>query len=274
MLTFASETVGTISAAQVATLTNTGNAPLSIIGISASGDFAETNTCSTSLVTGSSCQISVTFAPSAAGNRAGSIAIADSAAGSPQTIALSGVGVAAPDFTVGLASGSQASQTVPPGRMRNSVSPSRLRDPSRERSTSVAASRRSAASPPTCSLSSSSLQLSAARSTDSDGYCRNGRSCNRGVSRWLSTGAMPLAWTAMLLGTGGLLPRKRKRWLLMALSAMALVCASAIGCGGGGSSSSSHTTTTPGTSAGTYTVTITAISGSLSHNTTMTVIVQ
>jgi uncharacterized membrane protein len=47
-----------------------------------------------------------------------------------------------------------------------------------------------------------------------------------------------------------------------------LTLASLLGCGG----SSSHTT--PGTPSGTYTATITATSGSLNHNTTLTVVVQ
>jgi hypothetical protein len=54
-LTFASQTVGTTSAPQVVTLTDTGSGPLNITSIVASGDFAETNTCSTSLAAGSNC---------------------------------------------------------------------------------------------------------------------------------------------------------------------------------------------------------------------------
>ena len=63
--------------------------------IVASGDFAQTNTCGASVAAGGNCTISVTFKPTASGPRTGTITIADSAAGSPQTIALSGDGAVA-----------------------------------------------------------------------------------------------------------------------------------------------------------------------------------
>lgn len=74
------------------TLTNTGNASLSITGISATGDFAETNTCGGAVLAGANCTISVTFTPTAAGSRTGSVTIADNAAGSPHTINATGTG--------------------------------------------------------------------------------------------------------------------------------------------------------------------------------------
>jgi len=109
-LTFNSQTVGTTSAAQAVTLTNSGNAALSItaIGLSGSnpGDFAQTNTCPLSpstLAVGANCTISVTFSPSATGNRAASVSIADNAAGSPQSVGLTGTGATAASPAVTLA---------------------------------------------------------------------------------------------------------------------------------------------------------------------------
>ena len=93
-LAFGGQMVGTTSAPQSVTLTNTGNGALSITGISASGDFAETNTCGSSVAAGASCAISVTFTPTATGTRTGAVSIADNAAGSPQTISLTGTGQA------------------------------------------------------------------------------------------------------------------------------------------------------------------------------------
>jgi hypothetical protein len=92
-LTFANLAVGSTSAAQMTTLTNERNTPLNIASISASGDFAETDTCGTSLGAGLTCTISVTFAPTAPLTRTGSVTITDDASNSPQTLALSGVGV-------------------------------------------------------------------------------------------------------------------------------------------------------------------------------------
>ncbi len=99
-LTFASQTVNTTSSAQVVTLSNTGNATLNISGISIvgtnAGDFAQTNTCGSTLAAPGSCTISVTFTPTATGTRTASVSIADNANGSPQTVPLTGTGAAAP----------------------------------------------------------------------------------------------------------------------------------------------------------------------------------
>ena len=80
------------SSPQTTILTNVGNAPLTITGISATGDFAETNTCGSPLAESASCTISVTFTPKAPGLRTGTLALADNAPGSPQSVSLSGTG--------------------------------------------------------------------------------------------------------------------------------------------------------------------------------------
>ncbi len=95
-LTFASQSVNTTSTPQTVNLTNSGNATLSITSISITstnaGDFAQSNTCGTSVAGGGSCAISVTFTPTATGARTGTLAITDKASGSPQTISLTGSG--------------------------------------------------------------------------------------------------------------------------------------------------------------------------------------
>ena len=91
-LTFSSQNLNTTSAAQPITLTNSGTASLSISSIAASAEYAETNTCGSSVAAGGQCTISVTFTPTASGSQPGTITVTDSAAGSPQTIALSGTG--------------------------------------------------------------------------------------------------------------------------------------------------------------------------------------
>ena len=94
-LTFGSQAVGTTSAAQNVTLTNTGSAALVISSIGATGDFAQTNTCGVGLAAGGTCQIAVTFAPTAAGARSGAVTVASNAAGSPHTLTLSGTATTA-----------------------------------------------------------------------------------------------------------------------------------------------------------------------------------
>ena len=99
-LAFASQIVNTTSAPLNVTLSNTGSAVLNIVSITTSGDFAQKNTCVTSLANGASCTISVTFAPTLGGPRAGSIIVTDNATGNPQTVSLSGNGLLAPVVTL------------------------------------------------------------------------------------------------------------------------------------------------------------------------------
>lgn len=97
-LNFGNSAVGTTSAAQPLMLTNSGTAALAIGAIAASGDFAQTNTCPASLAINATCQIDVTFTPTAGGNRSGLLTITDNAANSPQAVTLSGAGIA-PQYT-------------------------------------------------------------------------------------------------------------------------------------------------------------------------------
>ena len=99
-LSFGNHQVNTTSAAQTVTLTNSGNAALTIKGIGLSGpnsgDFHQQHTCpssSSTLAAGASCTINVTFTPTAEGTRSASLSIADNASGSPQSVTLSGTGV-------------------------------------------------------------------------------------------------------------------------------------------------------------------------------------
>jgi parallel beta-helix repeat protein len=96
-LTFGPQPIGTTSAAQIVTLTNTGGASLSIAGISVTGPFSETNNCPASLAGGTSCTISVNFASSTQGTQSGYLSISDNAGGSPQSVTLAGT---AADFVV------------------------------------------------------------------------------------------------------------------------------------------------------------------------------
>lgn len=106
--TFPNQTAGTTSAAKIVTLKNGGNSTLTFSGIGISGnnpaDFAETNTCGTSLAAGASCTISVTFTPASAATFTGFVTISDNAAGSPHNVGLVGTGTAAGTVTLSPAS--------------------------------------------------------------------------------------------------------------------------------------------------------------------------
>jgi hypothetical protein len=95
-LAFANQIVSTPSAAQAVTVTNSGFAPLTISGLSIAGlDFAvTTNTClAAPIAVGASCTVNIAFTPQAVGARSSSLLIADNAAGSPQSVPLTGTGI-------------------------------------------------------------------------------------------------------------------------------------------------------------------------------------
>ena len=89
-LSFGKHTVGTKSAAKTVTLSNTGNGALTVSSISPSAGFTQTNNCTSALSHGSSCTISVKFAPTIVGTITGTLTINDNAANTPQVVSLSG----------------------------------------------------------------------------------------------------------------------------------------------------------------------------------------
>ena len=95
-LSFGNQVVNTVSASQTVTLTNSGSAALSLSSIGIAGtnthDFIPNNHCGNSVAAGAGCSITVAFEPTATGARTASLTIADNAAGSPQSVALSGNG--------------------------------------------------------------------------------------------------------------------------------------------------------------------------------------
>jgi hypothetical protein len=97
-LTFVATNVNATSAAQTITVTNTGNAPLTVSGVTVGGvnaiDFTATNACTVAVAPAGTCTISVTFRPTAAGARSASLAITSN--GGNITAPLSGTGVAPP----------------------------------------------------------------------------------------------------------------------------------------------------------------------------------
>ena len=97
-LSFTSTAVGTSKGPAQVTLTNGTAGPLTISGVSASGNFSETTNCPLapkSLAAGGTCKIGVTFTPAVLGLQTGVLTVTDNAANSPQTTQLSGTGVAA-----------------------------------------------------------------------------------------------------------------------------------------------------------------------------------
>jgi hypothetical protein len=95
-LTFSSLLIGNTSASKSVTFTNSQPAASITIGtVTATGDFTVGggNTCSGTLLALANCTIPITFKPSAAGSRSGTLSITDSADANPVVVSLSGTGL-------------------------------------------------------------------------------------------------------------------------------------------------------------------------------------
>jgi FG-GAP-like repeat len=114
-LQFPLELVGATSPLQQVSLTNSATQPLDISSITLGGadskDFLERSTCPQSLPPQATCTVTIEFRPLARGPRTASLSFTDAAAGSPQTVALSGTAT-----VVGLVPGSLNFGTITIGQ--------------------------------------------------------------------------------------------------------------------------------------------------------------
>jgi hypothetical protein len=261
-LAFPSQALNTTSAAQTVTLTDTGALNLQVSQVQVTGPFAETNTCGTLVPVNISCKISVTFTPTAAGAATGSLIFTDSAADSPQTVALSG-NSGTPSLGLGIGSGGSASATVSAGSTATynlSIGGTGVGGTA-SLSCSGAPTGAVCTVPATVALNgstASTFKVSVATAAHSQ-------------LMFYPFGSTPWWWVLAILGCLALfiaasaLPSSRLRWRVVPLFALAL-CA----CGGGSSPSSNS----GGTPSGLYTLTITATSGSVSQTQNLTLTVQ
>jgi hypothetical protein len=113
-LSFSTQSIGTSSSPQIATLTNTGTQAVDISSISTKGAFTQTNDCPSSLPAGTNCDIYVRFAPLGKGPAKGTLSVRDDATGSPQEVSLSGVGTVVTFLPVGVNFGDQKVGTSSP----------------------------------------------------------------------------------------------------------------------------------------------------------------
>jgi hypothetical protein len=96
-LTFPAQTVGSASAAKLVTVENSGTAVLkltseTITGTNATSFVKSATTCKATLAVGASCTISIESQPTVKGAVSAALSIVDNAAGSPQSVALTGKG--------------------------------------------------------------------------------------------------------------------------------------------------------------------------------------
>jgi hypothetical protein len=265
-LTFTSQVIGTSSAAQNVTLSNTGTATLNISGISVVGDFSESNDCGLQVVATGSCQIAVVFTPSATGTRTGTLTIVDNASGSPHTVSLTGTG-AGPSLGLGLPTGGSSSATVAAGTTAAytlSIGGAGLAGTASLTCTG-APTGAVCFVPATVNISSTSAaSLSVSVSTTSRTLAALHSPAFRHLGSLWATALMG----CMFFALSGVNRRTAKRYLLFLPLILALLLC---GCGGGGSGSRTNPNGTP---AGTYQLSVTATMGSTAQNTVLTLVVQ
>ena len=277
-----SATTGSTTAAQMATLTNSGTAVLNISGITLTGantsEFAiSANTCGATLAASASCTVSVTFSPDSAASFTAAISVTDDAAGSPQTSTLTGAGTAVPaaaDFTV---AATPATQSVTAGSAATFSIPVSSSGGSFTDAVTLSAT----GLPPgaTVSFSPASVTPGAAgaQSTMTVQTAALQTVSSRESSRWpLARTLTAPVFAALLILIPGW--RARRRWnakvsrafftgagcLLVLLGMMATIT----GCGAGFALPQTQTSAT------TYTITVTGTSGSVQHNTTVQITVR
>lgn len=261
-LSFGNRNVGTTSTAQSVTLTNSGDGTLNITSIFITGpnagDFAQTNTCGTSVAAGANCAISVTFAPTATGARIGTVTITDDASGSPHTVTLTGTG--SQDFSLAsdptsktVTAGQSATFTLsvtPAGGFNQSVSLACTGAPSLSTCTvSPASVTPDGTNPATAPLSVATTARSAAPPV-----------AGRRIPPHDSPPLFPwvLALLALTTVTSLVAAHRRRPQIAFGLTIFWLLLWAS--CGGGGKPAPN-----PSTPAGTFDLTVTGISGGLSH---------
>jgi hypothetical protein len=235
------------------------------------------------VVAGGDTSVNVTFTPTAAGTRTGTLTINDNALGSPQSVALSGTGQ---DFTLAAASGSSTSAAVAPGSPATYTLSVTAEDGFNQSvgftCTGAPSEATCTASPVTPGSSPTNLTVTVTTTAPSVSTPHSRRTppappLSRGLRGLLMLALIlvAMAWALMCRNQPGV-----SRWqsAMVPLAAGLLLVLAMAGCGGGGGGAGGGTTSNPGTPAGTYTLTVTGTSGSgssaLSHSVTLTLIVS
>ena len=93
-LVFGPQVTGTTSAQQNITVTNTGNFNVTFTNVTISTNYAHSNGCTGQLSPGGQCNIGVTFTPTSAVTKTGTVTITSNASGAAPKVSLSGTGIA------------------------------------------------------------------------------------------------------------------------------------------------------------------------------------
>jgi hypothetical protein len=279
-LAFGPQIVSTTGGNQFFTLTSSGNANLAFGSISVTGanagDFSPSTTCAATVTIGNSCDIFVTFTPSAGGARSAVLTISDSAPGGTQSVNLSGTGQ---DFVMSpTGSGSMSVSPGQSGGFQLKVAPQGGFNQS------VTLSCTGAPATTSCTLSPASVPMNGSAAVDVNVTVftqANSRvpSARPGGPSMDGRHWYPIVAACLLLLWIGVASRRSSLHspataARMAACAVAIVlCAALSGCIGsaGGGGGGTHMDGTP---AGTYTLTITGTSTPLTQAVTLKLTVQ
>ncbi len=270
LIDFGSRLVGTASDSETVTITNTGNADLNVSSVEFTSGNVDDFTRGTEDCVGRSpiaptgqCTVSLSFNPTAVGDRVGVVSITSDAPGSPHTINLTGTGT---DFTLGMASGSSASATVNAGGTATytvEVEPSGYSG-----TATISCSDNITRGSCTCSptsltlVGSTSQEVTVTATTTAPSMAPPSmRLPPPGVGGHVR--APWLLWLLILamLGSATLLARRRTAWGLTVALLSVMLWAACGGGGGGGFVPQPQ----PGTPAGTYTITVSATAGGVTR---------
>ncbi len=269
-LTFATQQVGTESAPQFITLTNSGSAPLDWFSSNIAGNITsfpeQSNNCPLVLPPGGSCQFIFTFLPQADGPLSATFSIFDNFPGSPQVITLSGTGS-------GMTLHCDTVMTATVNAGQTATYHLQLTPTAFNATASITCSGAPAAS--TCSVSPASVALTgntevpllvSVTTTASSAAPLLATRFRVEPMHWIPV----LTLTMLLIVFAGLRARLgyRLRLAHLLLGSLLIVCS---GCNSGASLRKPEIA---GTKPGTYTLTVTATSGSVQTTAPLTLTVQ
>jgi hypothetical protein len=275
-LSFATQMIGTTSAAQTVTVTNSGTTSLTISTVTIAGtnpgDFAKSaDTCSGASVPSSgTCTVRVTFTPTAAGQRSAILSIADNAPDTPQSASLTGTGT---DFAVSVPAGGDSATVTAgdPATYNLSIAPSGFVGTAALTCTWQGTQPRGT----NCTVSPTSVNLDGANPAP---FTVKVTTTARSLAGPRPDNLPPMnrrqhdvLLVVLMLGLIMLIardaPRRRKAYLGLTVSL--LLAGLWVSCGGGGGGGAPPPPQT-GTPAGTYSLTITATASGVSRSTTLT----
>jgi hypothetical protein len=265
-LIFASSNVGSTSSAQTLTITNTGNGPLTVTSVQVNGDFSQSNNCSTVAAT-SSCAVQVTFTPTASGSRTGTLTVTSSAIGGPQTVALSGSGIA---FSMPASGGTSTIQAGATATYQLSVTSlgGSFTSPVTLSCQGVPAFANCAVSPTSVTPGANGANVTVTVTTDVASSNPQLKRRAGTLGFWISGGFG--LFGVVLLGAG----RGKSKHLFagMALAIFMTMTLALIGCGG--ASTGTKPPSTPVTPNGSYTLIVVGTSGNAQQFSSLTLVVQ